>query len=159
MVEAGSFREDLYYRLKGARIEIPSLRQRRGDISKLAIHFLTKFGQNYHKHWIFTPEALRVLQGHDWPGNVRELEHVVRESAMLSRGKKIGPDDLELLPRRVNGSIPDPYIGFKLEEYLASVREKLFQRALELAEGKQAQAARLLGVSDAAVSKFVKQQE
>jgi len=147
MVEEGRFRQDLYYRLKGARIEIPPLRQRRGDISRLAVHFLERFRRQHHRHWFFTPEALRRLLDHDWPGNVRELEHLVRVSAMLCSGRKIGPDDLE-----------DPYPGFQLEEYISGVREQLFNRALELAGGRQSKAARLLGISDAAVSRYVAQQ-
>ncbi len=157
MVNDGKFRQDLYFRLKGTRIDIPPLRRRRGDISKLAIHFLGQFGKRYHKHWVFTPEALRNLQSHQWPGNVRELEHIVKEAAILSRSRKIKPEDLELVSSDSKSFIPDPYHGFKVEDFLKEARKKLFSRALELADGKQAEAARLLGVTDAAVSRFVNQ--
>ncbi len=154
--EEGTFRTDLYYRLRGARIEIPPLRRRRGDVSRLAVHFLERFGKRYGKRWVFTPEALRRLQHHDWPGNVRELEHAVREAAILCRGTRIEPEHLELLPGTRDGGIPEPHHGFSLEGYLSETRRKLFERALEIAEGNQAEAARLLGVSPAAVSKYVR---
>jgi transcriptional regulator with GAF, ATPase, and Fis domain len=155
-VEEGTFRADLYYRLKGARIEIPPLRRRRGDISRLAVHFLEQFGGRYGKRWVFTSGALRRLQHHHWPGNVRELEHAVREAAILCGGTRIEPEHLELLPRNRDSGIPEPHHGFSLEEYLSETRRRLFERALEIAEGNQAEAARLLGVTPAAVSKYRK---
>ncbi len=155
MVGSGSFRKDLYYRLVGALVEVPPLRSRRSDISKLAIHFLEAFSRRYRTRRQFTTAALRRLQHHDWPGNVRELGHVVRAAAMLAHSGKIEADDIELLARKPDHDLPEPHDGFSVERYLAEVRRKLFERALEISQGNQAAAARLLGVSGAAVSKFV----
>jgi hypothetical protein len=81
---------------------------------------------------------------------------MVREAAILSWGTRIDPEHLELLPRSGDGGIPEPHHGFSLEGYLSGTRRKLFERPLEIAEGNQAQAARLLGVTPAAVSKYVR---
>ncbi len=156
MVEAGEFRQDLYYRLRGAGIEVPPLRRRRGDITKLAIHFLEGFSRRYRTRHLFTSQALRRLQQHDWPGNVRELAHVVRSAAMLASGGRIEAEDIELVSRDREDSLPEPHEGFSIEAYLGEVRRTLFERALEISAGNQAKAAGLLGVSGAAVSKFVK---
>jgi len=157
MVRAKSFREDLYFRLKGASIEVPPLRERRSDITKLAAYFLDRFGRKYNRHWVLSPEALSRLHAHSWPGNVRELQNLVHEAAMGCRGREIRPEHLRLNSgMRSENSVPDPHPGFSLKNHLTEVRRKLFERALEIARGNQSEAAQLLGVTAAAVSKFLK---
>jgi DNA-binding NtrC family response regulator len=105
-VREGRFREDLYYRLQVIPIEMPPLRERRGDVELLVAHFVTRFNKEFHKHTRgFTPEALEALREYDWPGNVRELRNVV-ERAMILETKEVL--DLDDLPASVRDSIRRP---------------------------------------------------
>ena len=104
--------------------------------------------------------ALARLQAHDWPGNVRDLQNVIERSARLTRTDVLEAADL-LITAPVTyadplEALPEPYQGFSLEEYLSSARKQLFLRALEIAQGNQSEAARLLGVSPQAVQKFAR---
>ncbi|NMC71966.1 MAG: sigma-54-dependent Fis family transcriptional regulator [Myxococcales bacterium] len=92
-VAAGTFREDLYYRLCVVPVVVPPLRQRLGDIPALVRHFLRKHGRG-RVAWEVDPAALEQLQHHDWPGNVRELENLVERAVVLGAGPRLGPEDL-----------------------------------------------------------------
>jgi len=94
MVKAGSFREDLYYRLSVVELAVPSLRERREDIPPLLDHFLSEFAQKDQQAYHLHPEARRVLEAYSWPGNVRELANAVENLTQLSRGREITVDDL-----------------------------------------------------------------
>ena len=95
-VQAGKFREDLYYRIHVARLHLPSLRERKGDIPLLINHFIEKYNQKYHAQVMaVNDEALRALMAYDWPGNVRELEHVINNAVLLSECRTIGVDGLQ----------------------------------------------------------------
>ena len=97
MVGDGSFRADLYYRLRGVIIELPALRQRTIDIPLLARHFLNLRVEHTKRSLDFTRTALASLIQHDWPGNVRELENVVRSVALFADGNRIGLEELSQL--------------------------------------------------------------
>jgi len=100
-VEAGSFREDLYYRLKVITISIPPLRERKEDIPLLVDHFLRKHRANLRKKASrVSGEALQMLTDHDWPGNVRELENALVRALVLCPGEVIEPRDL---PEEIRG--------------------------------------------------------
>ena len=94
MVKAGTFREDLYYRLGGVELAVPALRERREDIPALLDHFLSEFGRKDDQAYQLHPEARRVLEAYSWPGNVRELSNAVENLTQLSRGREITVDDL-----------------------------------------------------------------
>jgi DNA-binding NtrC family response regulator len=94
MVKAGTFREDLYYRLSVVELEVPSLRDRREDIPALLDHFLSEFGLKDDQTYQLHPEARKVLEAYSWPGNVRELSNAVENLTQLSRGREITVDDL-----------------------------------------------------------------
>ncbi|HJW72778.1 MAG TPA: sigma-54 dependent transcriptional regulator [Geothrix sp.] len=94
MVKAGTFREDLYYRLSVVELAVPSLRERREDISPLLDHFLAAFGEKDHQNYSLHMEARRVLEAYSWPGNVRELTNAVENLTQMSRGREITVDDL-----------------------------------------------------------------
>lgn len=86
-MNAGRFRQDLYYRLNVVAIEVPSLRQRREDIPLLADHFLQRFAERNRKAVKgFTPQAMDLLIHYDWPGNIRELENAVERAVVLLTG-------------------------------------------------------------------------
>jgi DNA-binding NtrC family response regulator len=126
-IKAGTFREDLYYRLNVIELSIPPLGSRRDDILPTARAFLDTA---HH----FSPEAERALLGHSWPGNVRELQNAVRRACVLAAGAEIQPADLGL--QRSGAEMPSAEPG----------REEV-QRALDGAAGVIAIAARELGLS------------
>ncbi len=94
MVDEGLFRADLYYRLRGVIIELPALRERRGDVPLLAQHFLRQQGLRSGKPLRMSRDAYGSLIRHDWPGNVRELENVIRSVSLFADGDVIGLVDL-----------------------------------------------------------------
>lgn len=154
MVEAGEFREDLYYRLGVANVEAPALRDRNGDIMLLAHHFLGLFS-GAQEGRRFSENARRRLLEYPWPGNVRELRNVIESAAVLAEGAEIrvGMLGLPKTPRRPHRVDGASYHS-KLEQY----RRGLIRKALEDAGGNQARAARALGMSRQALSYLVRRQ-
>jgi nitrogen regulation protein NR(I) len=160
------FREDLYYRLSVVVIQLPALRQRREDIPDLVRHFLKRHGPELgNPNPSIHPEAMDFLQGHNWPGNVRELENVVRKAVLLAQSYTINLDhartalnrtsELTYSPARSFGDYVDELLGAaqrgEIDDAYArivgSAERELFTRAIKLAQGNQAKAARWLGIS------------
>jgi transcriptional regulator with GAF, ATPase, and Fis domain len=158
-IVAGRFRKDLYYRLETVQIRLPRLGDRRAEIPMLAMALLDRINQRFKHQRRLSKDALHRLELHDWPGNVRELRNVLERSVLYARKDVLGPEDLLISKETLTGdplaALPEPADGFSLEEFLAKVRKHLFLRALAKANGNQAAAAGLLGVSKQAVSKFV----
>ena len=94
MVERGQFRKDLYFRLNVVNLRIPPLRDRRGDIAPLAMHFLERMNRENGTSHTFSDDALRVMGEYDWPGNVRELENAIERACALSSGPVLHMGDL-----------------------------------------------------------------
>jgi two-component system NtrC family response regulator len=149
LLEDGSFREDLYYRLSVIQLRIPPLRERRDDIPLLAEHFVEQFCQRYgpplHR---LTPSAVDVLTEYNWPGNVRELENVIESAIVLGKGEQITPgyfpENVRQERTRVSQihlQIPDD--GISLED----VERELILKALEKCEWNQTRAARFLNIT------------
>ncbi len=149
-VRAGRFREDLFFRLQVVPIHLPPLRERRGDVTLLATHFLERFSREQRKRLEgFEPEALAALERYAWPGNVRELRNLVERLVILCDGPRIRLADL---PRHVrgegeagggDGGIRLPPGGVRL----ADVERSLVEQALVRTGGNVTRAARLLGIS------------
>ena len=157
----GKFREDLYHRVAKSVIRLPSLAERKTDIPKIVLLILDRINHQLKKSKRISTEALMKLQMHRWPGNIRELENVVENAAILSRQDVIGESDIELSSSLVRSELPQlpvPEPGFSIESYLADVRKQLIDKALELANGKQSAAARLLGISPQAVNKQIRKE-
>jgi PAS domain S-box-containing protein len=95
MIEQGTFREDLFYRLNIIPIYIPSLRERKEDVIPLIYHFLNRINQKYGINRSFTPEALTQYQKYDWPGNVRELQNLVERITLMSTKSEIDVQDIQ----------------------------------------------------------------
>ncbi len=93
-VGEGTFRDDLYYRLRVVPIEVPPLRRRREDIEPLARHLLDRVGRRHDRALRFAPEALRALLRYPWPGNVRELENALEYAVAVCRGQTVHVQDL-----------------------------------------------------------------
>src|SRR5215218_5542153 len=103
-IDAGRFRDDLYYRLNVVPINLPALRERPDDIPLLVDHFVTKYAEANRRPAPFvTPEALELLKRYHWPGNVRELQNYIERALVLSTS---GPLTAELLPLHVRGKAP-----------------------------------------------------
>jgi len=141
-MNAGQFREDLYYRLAVVVIKLPPLRERENDIRVLARDFLRRAAAEKGKEELtFGPEALRALSGHSWPGNVRELENRVKRAVIMAEGKRLTAQDLEL-----TGASAVPRSG-NLKDARESVEREMVQQALRKHSGKIAAAAAELGIS------------
>ncbi|MBK8995871.1 MAG: sigma-54-dependent Fis family transcriptional regulator [Myxococcales bacterium] len=160
-VEAGRFRQDLYYRLNVFSIEIPPLRERREDIPALVEHFLHKHGQRLGRGKPHVePATLEALTSYHWPGNVRELENTVERALVLCRGDTI---TAELLPAtlRANAVGPSGHAGDSLTlQPLADARDEFMRayldRVLKVAGGNVAEAARLSGMDASNFRRLVK---
>jgi two-component system response regulator PilR (NtrC family) len=145
---AGSFREDLFYRLNVVPVNIPTLRERSDDIPLLLDHFLNKFSANSKS---FSPDALRLLMKYSWKGNVRELENVVERTVLLTDREIITPEDLpdEICKAyEVNRHLPEIVDeGIDFENIMEQIEKDYLLKALEKAKGVKTEAARLLNLS------------
>jgi DNA-binding NtrC family response regulator len=152
-VDAGKFRQDLYYRLRVVNIVLPSLRERPDDIPLLAHHFLAKYSDKLSKETRgFTTEAMKTFITYFWPGNVRELEHVIERAVIIEQSKKVG---FSSLPReiRVRSGEPVPPKGIaKLED----MEKQLIQSALRTFGGKRNLVAEAIGISQATLWRKLK---
>jgi transcriptional regulator with GAF, ATPase, and Fis domain len=149
---AGTFRQDLYYRLNVVALELPPLRHRLPDIPLLVHHFLARYAARFGKatgH--FSPEAMEAMQSYAWPGNVRELENVVQRAVVLAPGDELG---VEVLPPavRTRSAPPAPEQRFDLpfgkakQAAVRSFERSYLSDVLRRSSGKVAEAARLCGL-------------
>jgi DNA-binding NtrC family response regulator len=146
-LEQGTFREDLYYRLNVVPLNIPPLRERKGDIPFLANHFLRKLAPDAGSRVeSISDAAMEKLIAYHWPGNVRELENVIERSLVMCAGTRLEAADIKLesAPRKTpqgdSHSLPE---GMSLDEY----EKDIIREALRRADGNKSQAARLLGLT------------
>jgi two-component system response regulator AtoC len=159
-VKEGTFREDLYYRLKVVPLVVPPLRERREDIELLAKHFLNQYNRSFSKEFNdFSGEALRLMREYAWPGNVRELKNVMERAVLLFDGDRIEAEHLALgdlggtgsnktlseVESAIAGGIPDKGIDF--DTLICNIERELIETALRQSDYNQSLAARLLGIS------------
>ena len=147
-VTAGSFREDLFYRLNVVPITVPPLRERTSDIPLLVDHFMFRFSKDPRK---LSPEAMELFINYPWKGNVRELEHIVERVVLLSDKEVITPEDLPAEILQISGRLgclPDFGDGvFDLEKLLERIEKDYLVKALEKTNGVKTEAARILNLS------------
>ena len=146
-VEAGEFREDLFYRLKVMTLELPPLRERREDVPLLANHFITKYSEKSRKPIRgIAREAVDALKRYDWPGNVRELENVIERAVVLT---ETGVIELGNLPESVcPGEIADgDSIVIPVGTPMNEIQRIAIEAALERTNGDKKLAASLLGIT------------
>ena len=133
LVEAGSFRPDLFYRLNVVSINLPPLRERRDDVPLLLDHFLHKFSRSMNRPLPeISPEALKLLLNYEWPGNVRELENAVERALVIRRGSRIEASDFPFQmaePARVNGRSLDEVERAHVEHVVKETGGNLSQAA------------------------------
>ena len=155
MVEEGTFRKDLFYRLNVIPIHLPPLSERREDIPLLVRSFILKLSQQHvppRSDVVFSQEAMRRLMAHDWPGNIRQLENVVERALTLTPGRRqieVGdlPADLQTnggSSRLVTIDLPDD--GLDLPQYIREIERHLIRSSLERTGGNKRKAADLLHI-------------
>ena len=171
MIADNEFRLDLFHRLNGFEIKLPSLREREGDLKLLLNHFLKRFNSQLGKSVTeISPEALKLMENYSWPGNIRELQGAVRRAILMATGPTIVP---ELLPKEIIENL-SPQPGYKastdvdhsaldigrfIDERIGADSDNLYQESLHVlerylitrvlreAEGNQSKAARRLGIT------------
>jgi len=169
-IREGTFREDLYYRLKVVTIWLPPLRERKEDIPELVRYFLRKFSLELNKPvGEIAPQALEKLIRFRWPGNVRELENTVKRAMVIAKGTTLLPEDfpleggeedfqrpgllrdfekrLEMLMEPAFKELIDQSRNTPEIDLMSAVEKTLIKRALQETKGNQVQAAILLGIS------------
>lgn len=152
-VEAGKFRQDLYYRINVIRLELPALRERLEDVPALAEALIRRLAREMGKELRgFTPDALRALMSYQYPGNVRELENILERAGTLAGSPVIGLGDLpESVSGLVGGTSPQlltlPEAGCDLEQVLNEIERRFLLEALDRTGGVRTQAAKLLRIS------------
>jgi len=152
MVEDGSFRNDLFYRISVIPIEMPPLRARTVDIPDLVRHFLDKYSAVAGRSRMeVSDDAIQYLQSYDWPGNVRELENTIERAVALERSSTIMaerlPDRILKYKPRNLAELDLPEAGLDLEAYLAQLEKDYIIRALQRTGGNQTRAAEVLNMS------------
>lgn len=185
MIEEGTFRHDLYYRLNVFPIAVPPLREHLDDLPELVAHFLERFKSKGMNTPRFTKTALEALQGYNWPGNVRELENILERLAITHGGRLVSARDLpcpigsplssaetaeeiSFLLGDANDKVDDdeeasndpvldlPDQGFDLKAHMQALEKQFILQALERANGTVTQAAKLLGLQRTTLAEKMK---
>lgn len=170
MVKSGDFREDLFYRLNVINIHLPPLRNRREDILPLAQHFIAKYSQENGRSIStqIAPTVLRSLESYPWPGNVRELETAIERAVIIARTDEVTMDCLReeiVNPDARSANQPglaesatslDIAGGISFYDEVSRFEIELIRRALELTNGHQSKAAKLLGMNNTTLNSKIK---
>lgn len=160
LVEQEAFRQDLFYRINVIELSVPALRERAGDIPKLADYLLKQLANLHGTNPIrLSEEALNRLASYEFPGNIRELENILERATTLCSGDEIKLEDLNLPSQSSDNSpsnhpieatndshVPDRY-NLPLDEFLEKIETSEIQKAMLAAKGNKTQAAKLLGIS------------
>ncbi len=154
MTAAGTFREDLFYRLAEIVVKIPTLKERPGDPALLARHFLARFAREMNPAVKgLAPDALAALDAWDWPGNVREVENRVKRAVIMADGKLVTAADLDLDDIEAGGEV----VALKAAREMADRRA--IRRAIARTDGNISSAAKMLGISRPTLYDLMKQYE
>lgn len=156
LLKSGKFREDLYYRLNVVTLHLPALKERQEDIPLLADYFLQQFKEEHGRQVVgINQDAKRLMLEYPWPGNIRELKNAIERAVLLSRSDILTPDDLRLgaghivknFPIRIKAKdeihLEIPSHGISLPE----LEKAAIGKVMEMANGNQTKAARLLRIS------------
>jgi two-component system nitrogen regulation response regulator NtrX len=164
-IEAGRFREDLFYRLNVVPVRIPPLRERREDIPELVGHFLARFSAERR---IQTPElskdAMAALQAHDWPGNVRQLRNIIERTLILTPGDRVGCIEVDLLPPEIVetqssnglGGASMAIMGSPLREARESFEREYLKIQIRRFSGNISRTASFIGMERSALHRKLK---
>jgi two-component system, NtrC family, nitrogen regulation response regulator NtrX len=164
-IDAGRFREDLFYRLNVVPVRIPPLRERREDIPELVAHFLARFSAERR---IQTPElskdAIAALQAHDWPGNVRQLRNIIERTLILTPGDRVGCIEVDLLPPEITetqgstglGGASMAIMGSPLREARESFEREYLKIQIRRFSGNISRTASFIGMERSALHRKLK---
>jgi len=143
-VREGTFREDLFYRLKVMPVHLPPLRERTEDIPLLAKFFVDSFNREFKKRVLgVSRKAITLLEGDPWPGNVRELRNAIERAMLLTDREWLEPEDFAVVPQSMSGQFRLPDNGVKLDD----IERHFLVQALERTGWNQTNAAKLLGIN------------
>lgn len=156
MVDAGTFRLDLFYRLNVVEIHVPPLRERREDIPLMAIHFLNTFNREYNASKALSPEVLNAFRRYAWPGNVRELRHVIESLVVTANdavisAESLPPEFFDAYHAKKTNIRFDPK-GMGLKKAVADLEIHLIQEAIK-EHGTAIAAAKYLGIDGSTLAK------
>lgn len=162
LVEKGEFREDLYFRLNVVQLRVPPLRERRGDVLKLAQAFIDRFNRSLNRDPAIvgcSPEVEGLLTAYDWPGNVRELENAMERAVLLTDATTLTPDALpekiwspRVTPAQHTGPALPPAEGdLSLKRAISTIEDRFIRAALRRTRGNRTRAAELLELSHRAL--------
>jgi transcriptional regulator with PAS, ATPase and Fis domain len=147
MVQDGNFREDLLYRLNMFPLHLPPLRERKGDIPMLTLHFLDQFCDTYKRKLVIAPETFEILASSNWPGNIRQLRNTIERAVILC-------DSDVLLPEHMDGAFTRPAQPSQaateqggLKSEIRKIERKVYEDALFISGGNKSLAMKKLGVS------------
>jgi len=168
MVEKGTFRKDLFYRLNVVNLRLPALRDRREDIPLLAAHFLDHISREHGRKFTLSDEVLRTMMRHDWPGNVRELENAVERACAMSSGPVLRLGDLptqlqqqglqeNLAARHAGNGAAAGADGAAAVRTLAELEREAILGAIRTLNGDKMQAAKLLGIGKTTLYRKLKE--
>ena len=154
MIGAGTFREDLFYRLAEIVVKVPPLSDRPGDAVLLAKHFLTRLAKEMNPQVKgFAPDALAAIDSWAWPGNVRELENRVKRAVIMADSKLVTAEDLDLTQSAADGAD----IALNLKAAREQADRRMIRQALARSEGNISNPAKLLGISRPTLYDLLKQ--
>ena len=157
-VEEKTFREDLYFRIKGATLEIPALRDRREDIPLLIEEFIRLANESHGtKVKGLAADARRVLMAHRWPGNVRELRNVIENMVVLAGGDKLTLTDLPPEIHHRPGEIANAQLGSLAGISIEEAEKQLIANTLKMVSGNREQAAHILGIGERTLYRKIKE--
>ncbi len=139
-VQRGTFRQDLFYRIKTVEIQLPPLRDRKEDIPPLVNHYLDEFGRRYHKSLEVDPSLLQQLVQYHWPGNIRELQHAVERAVILSKLPVLTIADFQLIPANGTNNVTSKTLN------LSDVEKEVIREAVKKFCGNLTKAAEELGI-------------
>jgi DNA-binding NtrC family response regulator len=168
MVEKGTFRKDLFYRLNVVNLRLPALRDRREDIPLLAAHFLDRISRERSTKYVLSDEALRTMMRHDWPGNVRELENAVERACALSSGPVLRLGDLPTQLQQEGVAAQHAAAAASAQKSaaatatpgvkpLADLEREAILGAIRALNGDKLQAAKLLGIGKTTLYRKLKE--
>jgi len=144
LIQSGSFREDLYYRVSEISLRIPALRDREGDSVLIAQALLKTIGEEMNRPDLrLSEDAMVAIRNHDWPGNVREMINKIKRAAIMTDGRNVSAEDLEL----EGGSINLPEGSLNLKQIRDTAEKTACVQAIQSAKGNMAKAARILGIT------------
>jgi two-component system NtrC family response regulator len=143
LIESGSFREDLYYRISEITLDVPSLRERTGDALVIAQSLLKSLGKQMDRaNLAYTEDAINAINHYEWPGNVREMINKVKRATIMADGKRITAEDLDLTCDR-----PPQDNQLNLRQVRENAERQAIIQALQSCHYNMAQASRLLGIT------------